>query len=99
MTVAQTILAQLGGNMFAMMTGAKGFVAGPDHLFFAVGRNAHGVNRVRVTLAADDTYTVEFYKMYKLELKPTVPAVTGVYADNLRQVFKQYTGLDTSLRG
>jgi hypothetical protein len=39
LTVAKTILAQLGGERFVMMTGATNFVGGADSLAFRVGSN------------------------------------------------------------
>ena len=39
MTTAQTIFSQLGGNRFALMTGAKGFLSAPDALHFKLPSN------------------------------------------------------------
>ena len=39
MSVARTILSQLGGNKFAAMTGAKNFVDCGDALSMRIGRN------------------------------------------------------------
>lgn len=97
MTIAQTILAQLGGNRFAVMTGAKNFLDGGNYLFFSIGRNSTKINRVRITLMGNDTYTVEFLRMYKLELKEVVAPIVGVYAEQLQPIFKQHTGMDTHL--
>lgn len=98
MTVANTILAQLGGRRFIAMTGAKDLTGGSDSLFFSVGRNAKRINRVKVTLTAADDYTVEFgrYSPKNFTYTP-VETVEGVYCENLTDVFTQGTGLLTSL--
>lgn len=38
---ALTIIAQLGGNGFKVMTGAKNFIYGPDGLTFKIGKNPY----------------------------------------------------------
>lgn len=99
MTVANTILAQLGGNRFAMMTGAKNFVGSADALMFSIGGGAKNrINKVRVTLTPDDLYTVEFmkYSPSKLETK-LINKVEGVYNDMLQEIFTNYTGFFTKL--
>jgi len=94
--VAHTILEQLGGNRFAAMTGAKNFACDESSLQFSIGRNSHGINKVRVTLEASDTYTVEFFKIRKLDAK-LVERCNDIYADQLQDVFRCITGLDTHL--
>ncbi len=49
LTVAKTILEQLGGELFVAMTGAKNFVGTEDSLTFEVGSNLKHVSHVRVT--------------------------------------------------
>lgn len=97
MNVAQTILEQLGGNRFIAMTGAKQFVGGPDFLQFGIGRGAcNGVNKVRVTLGADDRYEVALYKIRGVNVRE-IFKYEGVYADRLAAVFTEGTGFDTRL--
>jgi hypothetical protein len=96
---ANTILAQLGGGKFLAMTGARDLLSFDTGLIFALPRGAKNkANKVRVTLDASDTYTVEFFRFSgrTLELTP-VGAVAGVYADNLRPVFTEATGLHCTL--
>lgn len=83
--IANTILAQLGGNRFIVMTGAKQFVAIEQGLMFTLpARLAKlGINKVRVELAASDTYTIE------------VLQESGVYCDQLEQTFEDLTGVYT----
>jgi hypothetical protein len=89
---AQTVLQQLGGRMFLMMTGAKQFVAGADTLAFRIGSNAKRISKVAVTLGADDLYTVTFYRAAK-----AVAVREGIYCDQLQAVFTTETGLYTRL--
>jgi hypothetical protein len=92
-TIPQTILAQLGGNRFAAMTGARNFVAGECSLSFRVGRNAKAVAFVTVTLGTDDLYTVEFLgRTYTVKAR-----AEGVYADQMAAIFTLHTDLYTSL--
>lgn len=99
MTVANTILAQLGGPKFRAMTGAKHFVGDKDTLSFQLPARfaKDGINAVRVKLDASDTYTVTFLKIGRNYKHTTVREVEGVYADSLQNVFENTTGLHTSL--
>ena len=62
MNTAQIILEQLGGNKFIAMTGAKNFVSDGDTLRMTLPRNGSKANRLNITLAPDDTYTMHFFK-------------------------------------
>ncbi|MDK9774442.1 hypothetical protein [Vibrio sp. B181a] len=82
--IANTILAQLSGNRFIVMTGAKQFVAIEQGLMFTLpARLAKlGINKVRVELAASDTYTIEVLQesgVYCVQLEQTFEDLTGVY--------------------
>lgn len=95
-TVAQIILAQLGGNRFIAMTGAKSMTYDERSLNMRVGRNAKGVTHIRVTLRDDDTYS--FLAMRVHGHKVTEKArLDGIYADQLVETFERETGLYTSL--
>lgn len=98
LSVAETILHQLGGRRFIAMTGAKNFVTSPDSLFFALPANfaKHGINKVRITLNCRDLYDIEFAKMRGLKYT-VIATLSDVYAENLRDVFTDATGLDTHL--
>lgn len=61
--IANTILQQLGGKRFLIMTGAKQLVAIENGLRFRIGRNGSKANMVRIVLKADDTYKMEFIKI------------------------------------
>lgn len=68
MTVANTILAQLGGNRFLGMTGAKNLTGSERGLTFALPRGARRVSgglpvpitHVSIELKKDDTYKMTF---------------------------------------
>lgn len=96
MTIAKTILQQLGGNQFAVMTGSKNFAGYENALSFQVGRNSKGVNRVRVTLNSSDLYDVEFFRIRKNTIT-TIAEAHDIYCDQLDEVFEQNTGLYTHL--
>lgn len=96
--IAETILKQLGGNQFRMMTGAKNFLAIENGLQFQLPYPK--INRVKIELRPNDTYTVEFGRARKSkgELKYTpVSTSAGIYADALVPLFERETGLYTHL--
>ncbi len=108
MNTAQTILQQLGVNKFVVMTGSKNFLyaersetVNNEWLRMDLTRNKAGVNRLKITLDANDTYTMHFYKQV---IKNYVDVVItkeqtfeGIYCDQLQEIFTQVTGLYTSL--
>lgn len=108
--VATTIWQQLGGKRFAVMTGAKDPLALGESSgaplgglrfslptgFSQVNGKSTGINRVFIRVNASDTYDIEFGGARGRSY--TVRATAeDIYADNLREVFTRYTGLDTSL--
>lgn len=98
MQVAETILSQMGGaRRLSVMIGAKNFVAVEQGLTFKMGKGAKdGITHCTVTLAADDTYTVRFQRVWghKVTEKGTTE---GVYCDMLRDIFEDRTGFYLSL--
>ena len=62
MSVAKTILEQLGGNKFRMMTGAKNFVGYENGVSMKIGRNSSNSNYLKITLNSMDTYDMKFCK-------------------------------------
>ena len=110
MKVANIILQQLGGNRFIAMTGASHFVSDGNTLRMNLPRNASKANRLYITLAADDTYTMRFFyyraggwrvnhkTMTVTETKTVerdVYKIEGVYFDQLQSIFTKQTGLYT----
>jgi hypothetical protein len=96
--VADAILAQLGGRRFLVMTGASHLMGGADCLSFKLPRRfaKAGINHIKITLDANDTYTFQGYKLGRAKLT-LIQETSGVYADSLRDIFTRATGLDTSL--
>lgn len=94
--IARTILEQLGGKKFVVMTGASGFQPGNRSLTFRLpaqgGWAKHGINIVSVQLNGFDLYDMQFKRFYRLEVK-LVEAATNVYAEDLQAVFTNHTGL------
>ena len=93
---AGELLKQLGGNRFIAMTGAKNFTVGPKGAGFKIGKNSKGINYVRIDLDGRDLYNMEFIQLRGGNIK-IKSKEEGVYADQLRKVFTQHTGLYTSL--
>ena len=96
--IADTILVQLGGNRFIAINGAKMFTFGEKgELTFRIGSGAdQGINCVKITLDADDTYTMTFYKIRGVKVV-VVKEVDMVYAEDLRRIFTDTTGFRTTL--
>ena len=99
-TVASTILEQLGGRRFAAMTGVKSFCDDGDGLIFKVPNarapNGKRVNYVHIKLNTSDLYDVIFSSVTMKSLTQEA-RVEGVYAENLQEVFTANTGLHTHL--
>lgn len=108
--VADTILEQLGGNRFIVMTGAHGFVADEKSLRMCLPRNASKANRLTITLTPMDTYDMEFvkYTPYRISTRggqlreyhekwETIREFEGIYFDQLQELFTEVTGLYTHL--
>ena len=96
MTVATTILGQLGGQRFIAMTGARNIVGDVKLLSFKLPTRGKNPNVVVITLNAQDTYDIEFGRLRKFSYT-ILDQVKSVYADSLRAVFEAKTGLRTSL--
>ena len=94
LTVARTILEQLGGQRFVAMTGARKFIGAANSLSFRLPRASQGINVVRVILTPADTYDVEFLRVRAGEVTP-VETCDGVYCDQLQDIFQGATGLAT----
>ena len=95
--VAETILKQLGGNQFRMMTGAKNLGATEDSLSMRLGRNSSNSNYLKITLNSIDLYDMEFCKLTKMGEKKSVTEYNNVYNDMMTDQFTAHTGMYTSL--
>lgn len=95
--ITAAILAQMGAQRFAQMVGVSQVVAGPNYVQWRFkARAKNRANIVRVLLAADDTYTVEFFRLRGMTCG-VVSSHEGVYADCLQPLFTLVTGLDTRI--
>ncbi len=97
MTIANTILDQLGGRQFIAMTGAKDLVDTGHGLRFKLpSYSGQKTNCVHIQLDPSDTYTPTGYRVWGINLKVT-DKHEDIYNDMLQKVFTQITGLDTHL--
>ena len=97
MSVARTILSQLGGNKFCAMTGAKNFIDTGDGLSMKIGRNKTSSNYLKITLNMMDLYDIRFSRVSPMGGERSVTEYNNVYNDSLVDVFEKHTGMYTSL--
>lgn len=106
--VAITILNQMGGNKFVVMTGSKDFVNLGNGLRMTLSRNFSKANRLDVTLNGDDTYTMRFYRYSPCHLNKKTFEWVGdktvevrkfehIYFDQLQELFTEVTHMYTKL--
>ena len=95
--VAETILKQLGGNKFCVMTGAKHLAGDENSLSMRIGRNSSNSNYLKITLNSMDTYDMEFAKLTRMGEKKSVTEYNNIYNDMLQEQFTAHTGMYTSL--
>lgn len=101
MAVANEIARQIGGRAFYMM-GTQHKVGEENALTFDI-RGSRAVNKVRVILDGDDTYSVEFWKIPGPQgwANGKVPVIVhkseGIYNDGLHQCIESNTGIYLSL--
>ena len=81
--VPETILEQLGGNKFRMMTGAKNFGGTEDSLSMRIGRNSSNSNYLKITLNQMDTYDMKFCKLTRKFEEKSVTEYNNIYNDML----------------
>lgn len=97
--IALDIYNQLGGNKFAVMTGARNLFSRSDTAYGGMQIDFKGsqkANRLVVLVDAMDTYTVEFWKIGRETCKK-VEAFDDIYCDMLQSIFTQVTGLYCTL--
>ena len=97
MTVAKTILEQLGGNKFRMMTGAKHFGVRDNSLSMRIGRNSSNSNYLKITLNSMDLYDMKFCKLTRKFEEKSVTEYNNIYNDMLTDQFTAHTGMYTKL--
>lgn len=96
--IADTILQQLGGLKFIVITGANSFSYGDNSLNFRLSSRMtkHKAQCMRITLNGKDLYDLELMKIRNFELK-LVDKKTDIDAEALQRVFTEMTGLNTSI--
>lgn len=97
-TVPETTLKQLGGpGRLSVMIGAHSFTQNDNTLSFKFkARAKNGSNCILVTLEPSDTYKVKFVSIRGASFK-LKGEFEDIYADNLRSLIEQETGLALSL--
>ena len=97
--IAETILAQLGGHKFGVMTGARNYRFDTDgSLSFMLPGNR--INYVKITLNSLDLYDIDFRHTRRRRgfyEQTVISHHDNIYADMLRGIFEKETGLRTSL--
>lgn len=96
MEQANTILQQLGGARFQIMTGANSFMAVEGGLQFRIPRAKDTINCVSIKLNRNDLYDLQFMTIWGLKVT-TKNVATDVGSEQLEQVFSKVTGLATRL--
>ena len=98
--IAKTILEQIGGRRFAVMTGSRDFTNMGNGLRMSLARNKTSANRHIIYDAGADLYNMRFYR--KTFSKKTFESRTkdiatheGIYCDMLEDMFTMVTGLYT----
>ena len=92
MTVARSILDQLGGARFVAMTGARDFVGSADSLTFKIGVNPEARQPSARDAHARPSLLGGFFRIGKA---PQIES--DVYCNMLEAVFSERTGLYTQL--
>lgn len=98
-SIAQTILNQLGGSKIKVMIGMynetydeKGSLS-----FKFKAKSKNGVNYCQIKWnRIPDDYTMIFGKIRNLDYKE-MDRIEGLYAEELKRVFEEETGLATNL--
>jgi hypothetical protein len=97
METAETILKQLGGGRFKVMTGAKNFCAIENGLSFRIPKTpASPINYVEIKVNGLDLYDLTFKRIYRSKVEKISDA-SDISCDQLQAVFTKNTGYDTHL--
>ena len=108
--IANTILNQLGGGRFIVMTGSKDMIAIENGLRMSLAKNGSKANGLEITLNGADLYDMKFYRYTPWRFSTrggkfteypekitTVKEYNDVYFDQLQELFTNVTGLYTRL--
>ena len=97
-TIARTILEQIGGKRFAVMTGSRDFVDMGNGLRMSLARNKTSANRLDIIYDAGTDmrfYRKTFSKKNFESKAKDIETHEGIFFDMLEEVFTQVTGLYT----
>lgn len=93
-----TILSQLGGNQFVMMTGVKNIQFSGTDLTMKLPKCETKATHLTIHYEYEaDLYSMIFKKFSMKDGVKVLEKIDGVYFDMLRSIFEQETGLRTSL--
>ena len=106
--IATTIINQLGGNKFKVMTGAKDLLAIDNGVSFKLPSRfaKDGINHISITLNGNDLYDIKFNKItsknhevynIRVPVLKEFKSFDDVYAEDLTELFESTTGLFTKL--
>lgn len=95
--IAETIINQLGGKQFLMMTGSKNLVVSNNYLRMNLTKNKIAAKWLKITLNTNDLYEMHFFNADKKCNIITKSKFDNVYAEDLRKIFTEETGLLTYL--
>ena len=94
--VASTILRQFARAL--TMIGARDIVDLGDGIHFTIPTNPYKrIRKLRIVLAADDTYTVEGFTSKALRTGEPTFSHAGVYVDSVCSVIESETGYLTRI--
>ena len=93
--IAETIFKQINGNTFCRMVGATNLTYTENSLAMRF-KMCSKFNHLTITLNGLDTYDVRFVKIWGINLKNDT-TITGVYFDQLLDLFETQTGLATRM--
>ena len=97
LTVAKTILQQLGGNKFIAMTGARNIFGDNNSISMKIMRNKSKAQYLIIKLNSLDLYDMQFISIDKNLNRIIRDEKNNVYWENLQDIFKSVTGLNTRL--
>ena len=99
--VIETMINQLGGTKFFLMTGSKpqykDISTDSPLIALKLTKNNSKANYLTIQyIRSTDLYKIEFIKMTKTERK-IVSSFENIYNDQLTEIFESETGLRTTL--
>ena len=96
LTVAKTIIQQLGHKCLYMIGAKKPYSVWADGVNFRIGRNLGRWSSISITLNGTDLYDVTFYRLRKHKITAE-KTHTDIYFDGLHELIETETGMATSL--